>query len=1010
MALQSNGIVTVWGDNSYGETNVPDGLSNVVAIAAGDNHCLALKNDGTITSWGDNDFGQIDIPVGLTNVIGISACGAHSMAVVKSGGPLFIGLQPFSQSIYPGYPCSFKVVAVGTPPYSYQWLFNGSNINGATNALLTLPNVQPTNSGNYSVIVSDVNSSVTSSKAMLTALTVPPIITSQTQNSLVLLGSSMTISVGATGPVPMTYQWLFNGTNILGATNSSLTVTNFQDANDGDYTIIVSNAYYWTNADIFLWAGDLGSALNAPYLTWTGDWTWETNIALDGVAAARSGSTLGTTVNGPGTLIFYWWISSNPKDTLTFSVNGISQASTSFAIGSSWSQFSMYLPGGTQNLNWTYKQNSTIPVGLEAAFVDEVSYVAGPTLILTTSPTNQSVPATGNVTFNVSATGTQPISYQWQFNGTNIPNATNTSFSLTGLQAPNAGSYSAVVSNPYLTNTATAVLTVIPVQPSVTSQPANQRNPVHGIASFSVGVTGSTPFSYQWQFDGTNIDTATNSTLTITNVQSTNAGAYQLTISNIAGTTNSSSAVLTVAQLIAWGIGNSVTMRIPLALTNAAAVAAGVNHSLALNFDSTVTAWGINSYGQGQTNVPTGLSNVVAISAGLYHSLALKTDGAVVAWGAGTNTGSVPNCGQSIVPPGLTNVLGISAGGFHSLIVNSSGTVVAWGAGSNSTINPSLNSFGQANVPAGLSNVVAVAAGGYHSLALRNDGTVIAWGAGTNGTINPTLESFGQAKVPANLSNVVAIAAGVLHSLALKNDGTVVAWGSNSSGQTNVPTGLSNVVAIACGGFHSMAVTSGGTLTIWGYNAYGQTNIPIGVTNVVAIAGGYFDSIAVMNDGAPVIVRQSPPQTIHAASGDVLSVTPIGVGPLSFQWLFDGTNIDGATNSTLNLMQVPLTSSGSYQCVVSNALGAVTSAPVSLSVLRNIPQFLVSSNSLQLTATGLNLTLGNLSGHGPSIIYASTNLLDWQPILTNPATVGTLQIIDPSATNSPSQFYQAVEQ
>jgi alpha-tubulin suppressor-like RCC1 family protein len=1002
MALQSNGTVVVWGDNTSGETNIPAGLNNVVAISAGENHCLALKNDGTVVAWGDDSAGQTDIPSGLTNVIGISAGGAHSMAVVKTGGPLFIGQQPFSQSIYPGDPCTFKVLAVGTPPYSYQWLFSGTNIGGATNALLTLPNVQPTNSGNYSVIVSDANGSVTSSNAMLTVVIVPPIITSQTPNSLVLLGSNMTISVSATGPAPMTYQWLFNATIIPGATNASLTLTNFQDVNEGDYTVIVSNAYYGTNADIFLTAGDLGSALNAPYLTWTGDWAWETNLTHDGIAAARSAdngalhtSDLVTTVNGPGTLSFWWWISSNPQDTLTFYVNGVSQAAISFTIGSSWTQFSMYLPGGTQTLDWRYKRNSSIPVAQTAAFLDQVSYVAGPTLILTTSPTNQSVPATGNVTFNVSAIGTQPISYQWQFNGTNIPNATNTSLGLSGLQAPNAGNYSAVVSNPYLTNVATATLTVIPVPPSVTSQPANQRTPLNGVAGFSVGVTGSTPFSYQWQFNGTNIDSATNSSLTITNVQATNAGAYQATISNGAGVTNSHTAILTVAQLIGWGSGSPVPVTIPLTLTNAAAIAAGESHGLALNFDSTITAWGDNSYRQ--TNVPAALSNVAAISAGFYHSLALKNDGTVVAWGAGTNNLFLPNAGQSIVPPGLTNVLGIAAGAYHSLIVKSNGTVLAWG----------YNSNGQTNVPAGLSNIVAVAAGAYHNLALRNDGTVVAWGAGTNISSPP---NFGQSKVPAGLSNVVAIAAGVYHSLALKSDGTIIAWGNNAYGQTNVPAGFSNVVAISCGGYHNFAISVQGALTVWGNNQYGQTNIPVGVTNVVAAAGGLYYSMCVMNNGTPVIVRESASQSIYAGANDTLSVAPIGAGPLSFQWLFDGTNIVGATNSILNLVQLPLTGSGSYQCVVSNALGSVTSAPVTLSVLRTIPQFLVSSSSLQLTSTGLNLTLGNLSGHGPAIVYASTNLSDWQPILTNPATVGSLQIVDPSATNSPVQFYRAVEQ
>jgi alpha-tubulin suppressor-like RCC1 family protein len=54
-----------WGDNSYGQRNVPPGLSNVVAVAAGAYHSLALKADGTVVAWGDNTYGQRNVPAGL---------------------------------------------------------------------------------------------------------------------------------------------------------------------------------------------------------------------------------------------------------------------------------------------------------------------------------------------------------------------------------------------------------------------------------------------------------------------------------------------------------------------------------------------------------------------------------------------------------------------------------------------------------------------------------------------------------------------------------------------------------------------------------------------------------------------------------------------------------------------------------------------------------------------------------------------------------------------------------
>jgi hypothetical protein len=142
--------------------------------------------------------------------------------------------------------------------------------------------------------------------------------------------------------------------------------------------------------------------------------------------------------------------------------------------------------------------------------------------------------------------------------------------------------------------------------------------------------------------------------------------------------------------------------------------------------------------------VPLGLSNVVSIAGGFYHSLALQSNGMVVAWGVYYDGSAyVP----MTVPPGLSNVVAIAAGAYHSLAIESNGTVVAWGQ----------DSYGQTNVPPGLSNVVAIAGGGYHSLALQSNGIVVAWGdSGSSYT-----------DVPPGLSNVVAIAGGLFHSLAI---------------------------------------------------------------------------------------------------------------------------------------------------------------------------------------------------------------------------------------------------
>lgn len=82
LALKSDGTVVEWG-----VTNLPDGLTNVIAISCGDYHSLALRADGSIIAWGDS-YGatnMLDVPAGLTNVVAIAAGGDMSYALKSDG-------------------------------------------------------------------------------------------------------------------------------------------------------------------------------------------------------------------------------------------------------------------------------------------------------------------------------------------------------------------------------------------------------------------------------------------------------------------------------------------------------------------------------------------------------------------------------------------------------------------------------------------------------------------------------------------------------------------------------------------------------------------------------------------------------------------------------------------------------------------------------------------------------------------------------------------------------------
>ena len=82
--------------------------------------------------------------------------------------------QPANQTVAAGSTATFTVTAMGTPPLSYQWRFNGTNIAAATGTSLPLSNVQIADAGMYSVVVTNLAGSVTSSNAQLIVAASPP--------------------------------------------------------------------------------------------------------------------------------------------------------------------------------------------------------------------------------------------------------------------------------------------------------------------------------------------------------------------------------------------------------------------------------------------------------------------------------------------------------------------------------------------------------------------------------------------------------------------------------------------------------------------------------------------------------------------------------------------------------------------------------------------------------------------------------------------------------------------
>lgn len=151
-------------------------------------------------------------------------------------------------------------------------------------------------------------------------------------------------------------------------------------------------------------------------------------------------------------------------------------------------------------------------------------------------PISQTVLISKPVTFQVIATGTQPLSYQWRLYGTNLPGATSSSFTLTNVQMANGGPYQVVVQNVFgSTTSVTATLTPVGGAPVVVAGPTNQTVICGDAAAFQVSVGGSSPFNYQWQFNEVPIAGATRTSLQLTNVTAEQEGYYSVIAANAFG-------------------------------------------------------------------------------------------------------------------------------------------------------------------------------------------------------------------------------------------------------------------------------------------------------------------------------------------------------------------------------------------------------------------------------------------------------------------------------------------
>ncbi|HEX3800769.1 MAG TPA: immunoglobulin domain-containing protein [Verrucomicrobiae bacterium] len=592
----------------------PITATNVIVSDTIPSGTFVIASPGSITNGASISWNLGDLPAGAATILTLTVAPENPGLIINTAAvssstfdtnslnntstatsiaqdPVVLTGFATNQTVNAGADVQFEFTATGAPVISYQWYFANDPLLGQTNATLNLFDVQFTDSGAYTLVVSNLVSA-TNATVNLTVFA-PPGISTPPANQIVNVGDNATFQVTASGATPLSYQWYF-GTNLLvGETNFSLTIFDAQPAQAGNYFVVISNSItsitsapvsltllvapaiiaQTTNqivvagSDATFQVSASGSgSLNFQWYFGTNLLVGETNFSLTVFAAqpAQAGNysvivsnSVGVAISAPinlTVLVAPSIIAQTTNQTViagsnvTFQVNALGSDplnfqwyfGTNLLVGETNFSLTIFSAQPSQAGNYSVIVSNSVGVAQSAPI--NLTVLVVPTIIAQT--TNQTVIAGSNVTFQVTALGSS-LSFQWYF-GTNALFAqTNATLNLFTVDPSQAGNYFVIVSNPVNAATSAPINLTVLVSASITTQPTNQIIPLGSNAIFQVTAAG-TSLSYQWYFAGTNIFGATDPTLSITNAQTNQCGSYYVVITNTVNVITSSVARLIV--------------------------------------------------------------------------------------------------------------------------------------------------------------------------------------------------------------------------------------------------------------------------------------------------------------------------------------------------------------------------------------------------------------------------------------------------------------------------------
>ena len=816
-----------------------------------------------------------------------------------------------------GTDVTITAVVEGTEPVALQWLKDGAPLgdevaNAVTNEL-SLPSVVLADAGAYSVVATSIYGAVTSEVATLTIGPAGAItFFEQPVGATRYINGNVTFSTIVVGEAPLSLQWTHNGANIAGATNETLTVSDIEVADGGDYVLVASNDTTQNSSAtaaltvLVPVAGSYEEAVvnAAPIAYWRLEETGGT-VAMEYMNGYNGAHIDGVTpgVNGPRPPD----LPLMPTDNRAAGYDGESGGTDSgVSLLSARPAFTVmgwfnpaelpqeYTVPGSTNISSRvslFGQNDVAEFGFHGTGAvgcwSPGGYVSFDPAGILESNKWYFIACTGDgdqmnlyvdagrvsaVQNSVADYGSSAFPFRI---GYGVLDASNNFFNGA---IDDVAVYDRALSAQEISDIRSAAG---PVPPVIAEQPVDATRYATLSSQFAVNVAGTLPIGYQWRKDGVpladggDISGATTPTLTIANLEPADAGAYDLVATNYLGSATSQSAALTVRVPEAGSYEEAVVARGPIAY------------------------WTLN-----ETEDLIGYDY-----AGGYDM-------------AHSDYTYVGDPGpQPPEFPGLADNLGVSWDGYEddgsdapaSLLNNRAQfTIIGW-----------MNS---AEMP-------AVNAGGGDRVALFGQNDVAEFGF--HGNYNLGIWSPGGGFASVNVSNTMS--AGQWYYLAAVADGRTLRVYIDGVEQA-VASGT-----VSTYGSSSYPFRIGwGVLDADGNNFYGSID-EVAVFNkaltasdiqtIYGLAADQFFPVAILTQPIDVTLYET------SAAPARFSVLASGTAPLSYSWrkngvpLVDGANVSGSQTATLTIQPVSAADQAAYDVVVSNDGSTLTSDAATLTIL-----------------------------------------------------------------------------